>query len=218
MWERETKKKIEIHGRLQRRWSGTGRIGFSSFFAVESERARGKSAAQFLHGLLRFKVDLRAATASFSFDHRQPKKVNDQWSRGIGQTHLRFPSCETYETHSAQPLLDFCNFVIAFSMVRASDKTSRPGQPAKKQRKKGHVSTYNENGWHIEWTSRSTKKKCYPILLVLPEVFREKRKHNPEKKRDRYGRRTVQRDSDEGNLIEETITSRWQKKNKIPES
>lgn len=57
---------------------GQGGSGFSRFFAVESERARGKSAAQFLHGLLRFKVDLRAATASFGFDHPRPKKVNDQ--------------------------------------------------------------------------------------------------------------------------------------------
>lgn len=71
---REARDTWEVAGKLWR----TERIGLASFFAVESERARGKSGAQFLHGLLRFKVDLRAATASFSFDHRQPKKVNDQ--------------------------------------------------------------------------------------------------------------------------------------------
>lgn len=58
---------------------GVSVFRFLLFFGpVESERARGKSGAQFLHGLLRFKVDLRAGNASRGFDHRQPKKVNDQ--------------------------------------------------------------------------------------------------------------------------------------------
>lgn len=122
------------------KWDREDRF-FAFFCGRKWTRARGKSAAQFLHGLLRFKVDLRAATASFGFDHPRPKKVNDQWSRGIGQTHLRFPSCETYETRYARNRFsNFCYIplVIAFSTVYAPPdemhrSTDREGRRRRKR-------------------------------------------------------------------------------------
>lgn len=83
----ERKRLLKQGRRPRRRLKRDARDRFFDFFllfAVESERAsaRGKSALRpFLRGLLRFKVDLRAATASFGFDHRRWKKLNDQWSR-----------------------------------------------------------------------------------------------------------------------------------------
>lgn len=68
---------ISSEARLERETRVYGRIGFFTVvFAVESERARARQirSVQFLRGLLRFKVDLGAATASLGFDHRRRKK------------------------------------------------------------------------------------------------------------------------------------------------